>query len=67
MIQDLYNFWRQDYELVNRDIGCMLLCMASKFEMIDGDMKFHHGNAHEFAKAHGAGITYKTVYFKFNP
>nr|AHZ89398.1 pheromone-binding protein 2 [Grapholita molesta] len=54
VMQDCYNFWREDYELLNRDTGCVILCMALKFDLIDEDAKLHHKNAHEFAKTHGA-------------
>ncbi|XP_047536248.1 general odorant-binding protein 1-like [Vanessa atalanta] len=54
IIQDFFNYWREEYELVNRDMGCAIMCMASKLDLITDDMKIHHGNAHEFAKSHGA-------------
>ncbi|XP_063374913.1 general odorant-binding protein 1-like [Cydia amplana] len=54
IMQDFYNFWREDFELLNRDTGCVILCMALKFDLIDEDAKLHHKNAHEFAKTHGA-------------
>lgn len=55
VMQDFYNFWREEYDLVNIEIGCAIMCMASKFDLITEDMKLHHGNAHDFAKSHGAG------------
>lgn len=55
VIQDFYNFWKEGYELTNRQMGCAILCMSSKLELIDGEMNLHHGNAQEFAKKHGAG------------
>ncbi|XP_075981505.1 general odorant-binding protein 1-like [Anticarsia gemmatalis] len=54
IIQDFYNFWKEEYELVNKDFGCMIICMAGKLDLLSEDMKMHHGNAHAFAKAHGA-------------
>ncbi|XP_073954197.1 general odorant-binding protein 1 [Choristoneura fumiferana] len=54
VMQDFYNFWREDYELVNREMGCAIMCMASKFDLVTDEQKLHHGNAHEFAKSHGA-------------
>ncbi|KAJ0174382.1 hypothetical protein K1T71_010528 [Dendrolimus kikuchii] len=55
IIQEFVSYWREDYQLVNRDMGCMILCMASRMDLIEfGDMTLHHGNAHEFAKSHGA-------------
>ncbi|XP_045778006.1 general odorant-binding protein 1-like [Maniola jurtina] len=54
IMQDFYNYWKEDYELLNRDTGCAIMCMATKFDLISEDMSLHHKNAHEFAKTHGA-------------
>lgn len=54
IMQDMYNFWREEYELVNRDLGCMIMCMAVKLDLIGADQKMHHGKAEDFAKSHGA-------------
>ncbi|CAH2089076.1 unnamed protein product [Euphydryas editha] len=54
IMQDFLNYWREEYDLVNRDTGCVIMCMASKLDLITDDMKLHHGKAHEFAKSHGA-------------
>ncbi|KOB67877.1 Pheromone-binding protein 1 [Operophtera brumata] len=54
IMQDFFNFWREDYALVNRELGCMVICVAQRLGLMDADMKMHHGNAHEFAQKHGA-------------
>ncbi|CAD0202890.1 unnamed protein product [Chrysodeixis includens] len=54
IMQDMYNFWREEYELVNRELGCMILCMAGKLGLLGDDQKLHHVNAADFAKSHGA-------------
>nr|QNS26339.1 pheromone binding protein 1 [Pieris rapae] len=54
IMQDFMNYWREEYELLNRDLGCAIMCMASKHDLITDDLKLHHGKAHEFAKTHGA-------------
>lgn len=54
-MQDFFNFWREDYELLNRELGCMVLCMGQKLGLVDAEMNMHHGNAQEFAQNHGAG------------
>nr|WKR38878.1 pheromone binding protein 1 [Spodoptera frugiperda] len=53
IMQDMYNYWREEYQLINRDMGCMVLCMAKKLDLME-DQKMHHGKAEEFAKSHGA-------------
>ncbi|MFX0618097.1 pheromone/general odorant binding protein [Escherichia coli] len=52
--KDFQNFWSEEYQLVNRDMGCVVMCMVSKLDLIGDDNKMHHGNAQEFAKKHGA-------------
>uniref|UniRef100_A0A2A4K016 Pheromone binding protein 2 n=1 Tax=Heliothis virescens TaxID=7102 RepID=A0A2A4K016_HELVI len=54
IMQDMYNFWREEYQLVNRDLGCMIMCMTAKLDLVGDDQKMHHGKAEEFAKSHGA-------------
>nr|AXN76739.1 odorant binding protein PBP1 [Clostera restitura] len=55
IMEDFKNYWQEDYALLNRDFGCMVVCMASKLDLISEDTKLlHHGNAEEFAKSHGA-------------
>lgn len=52
---DMYNYWKEDYALLNRDFGCAIICMSKKLNLIDPEGNLHHGNAAEFAKKHGAG------------
>nr|AAP57467.1 Grp1-pheromone binding protein [Agrotis ipsilon] len=54
VITDFYNFWKEGYEFTNRQFGCAILCLSSKLELLDQDLKLHHGKAQEFAKKHGA-------------
>lgn len=61
-MQDFMNFWREEYELVNRELGCAISCIAAKLDLLTEDLRMHHDNAREFAIKHGAGksifITY---------
>ncbi|XP_041984866.1 general odorant-binding protein 1-like [Aricia agestis] len=55
IIKDIENYWREEYALLNRDFGCMVMCMAGKHDMLnDGGTGIHHDSATEFAKKHGA-------------
>nr|UVB79190.1 pheromone binding protein 1 [Heortia vitessoides] len=51
---EFYNFWKEDYQLSNRQTGCAIICLSSKLNLLDENLNLHHGNAHEFAKKHGA-------------
>uniref|UniRef100_A0A3G2YV55 OBP13 n=1 Tax=Corythucha ciliata TaxID=369451 RepID=A0A3G2YV55_CORCT len=53
IMQDFYNFWKEEYELVNKELGCAIICIASKHDLMSED-RMHHGKATEFAKKHGA-------------
>ncbi|KAL4704882.1 hypothetical protein ACJJTC_019460 [Scirpophaga incertulas] len=52
--KDFTNFWKEDYELTDRNTGCAIMCMSSKLELLDPNGKLHHGNTRDFAKTHGA-------------
>lgn len=52
---DFMNFWKDDYEVTNRDTGCAIICLSTKLELISPDGTLHHGNTLEYAKKHGAG------------
>ncbi|CAB3219685.1 unnamed protein product [Arctia plantaginis] len=54
VMQDFYNFWKEGYELKNRDMGCAILCVTAKLELLDSDLNLHRGNAQDFARKHGA-------------
>ncbi|XP_068620685.1 general odorant-binding protein 1-like [Battus philenor] len=54
IMADFMNFWREEYELVNRDLGCAISCIAGKLELLTDELTMHHDNAKEFAMKHGA-------------
>nr|AOE47732.1 odorant binding protein OBP5 [Ips acuminatus] len=54
VMQDFFNFWKEGYQITNREAGCVILCLAKKLELLDQDMNLHHGKAMEFAMKHGA-------------
>lgn len=51
---DLYNYWKEEYELLHRDVGCAIVCMSKKLNVLDAEGRLHHTNAEAFAKQHGA-------------
>nr|CAJ2313469.1 general odorant-binding protein 1-like [Metisa plana] len=51
---DMKNYWNLDYDLTNRDFGCLIVCLSKKLDLIDEEGKLHHGNAKDFAIEHGA-------------
>nr|WHU27524.1 odorant binding protein 3 [Heliconius charithonia] len=53
IMQDFMNYWREEYELLNRDTGCAIMCMAQKHDLLTED-GIHHEKVHGFTKSHGA-------------
>ncbi|KAI5637916.1 PBP/GOBP family domain-containing protein [Phthorimaea operculella] len=51
---DFINFWKDGYVVTNRATGCAIFCLSTKLDLVSPDGTLHHGNAHEFAKKHGA-------------
>nr|ALT31680.1 pheromone-binding protein 5 [Cnaphalocrocis medinalis] len=55
LIQGLVRFWREDADLGARELGCVIMCIASKQDLVIlEDYKMHHENAYNFARDHGA-------------
>ncbi|KAJ2948746.1 hypothetical protein O0L34_g8007 [Tuta absoluta] len=54
---DFVNFWKDGYEVTNRATGCAIYCLSTKLDLVSPDGSLHHGNAHEFARKHGADDT----------
>ncbi|CAG9795998.1 unnamed protein product [Diatraea saccharalis] len=57
---DFYQLWKQNYEAVSRDAGCVLHCMSLKLDLFNVDGKLEHGNTKEFVMKHGAGANAAT-------
>lgn len=55
IVLDFYHYWKRDYALLNRDMGCAIICMSQKLELLDEIGDLHHERAHDFATKHGAG------------
>nr|ADT78499.1 pheromone binding protein 5 [Ostrinia nubilalis] len=55
VISDLYHLWKEEYDQISRDAGCVIHCMSQKLELVGGDGKMHHVNIKDFALKHGAG------------
>nr|ADK66921.1 pheromone binding protein 1 [Chilo suppressalis] len=51
----LIGFWKDDFSTTSRDVGCAILCLSTKLDLIDPEGKLHHGKATEFAMQHGSG------------
>ncbi|RVE52919.1 hypothetical protein evm_002396 [Chilo suppressalis] len=54
VVNDLRHFWRLDYQLSKRAIGCAIICMATKLHFLDNRGNFIIEHAIGFTKAGGA-------------
>ncbi|KAL0820785.1 hypothetical protein ABMA28_006604 [Loxostege sticticalis] len=55
MVQSLVKFWGEGSDHEDRELGCMILCMAHKQDLLHYEQyRLHHQNAYQFAKDHGA-------------
>nr|QEI46783.1 pheromone-binding protein 2 [Galleria mellonella]UFQ90314.1 pheromone binding protein 2 [Galleria mellonella]WCC59932.1 pheromone binding protein 3 [Galleria mellonella] len=54
IITDLYHYWKQEYDMLDKDVGCVILCMSKKLNLVDTSGRLHHGSAKDFAVQHGA-------------
>lgn len=52
---DLYHYWKLNFALLNREVGCAIICMSKKLDLMSDDAKMHHLNAKDFAMKNGAG------------
>nr|ALC76549.1 pheromone binding protein 5 [Conogethes punctiferalis] len=65
MIQGLVRFWLEDSALGERELGCVIICMAEKQDLVvTEDYRMHHENAYNFAKNHGADDAMATAIVK---
>nr|WQS23350.1 odorant-binding protein 8 [Diaphania glauculalis] len=50
---DLYHLWKEEYDQVSRNAGCILNCMTKELNLFDGEGRVHHGNAKDFVLSNG--------------
>nr|ALC76551.1 pheromone binding protein 3 [Conogethes punctiferalis] len=55
ILSDMYHLWKEEYEQVSRDSGCMFSCMSKKLDILDGDGKIHHDHTKEYVLSNGGG------------
>nr|AFH02842.1 general odorant binding protein 2 [Grapholita molesta] len=48
VLDEFHNFWREDFEVVHRELGCAIICMSNKFSLLQDDARMHHDNMHDY-------------------
>nr|URZ86310.1 general odorant binding protein 2 [Grapholita funebrana] len=55
VLNEFHNFWREDFEVVHRELGCAIMCMSKKFSLLQDDARMHHENMHDYVKSFPKG------------
>nr|AVJ51939.1 odorant binding protein 2 [Depressaria falkovitshi] len=55
LMEEFKHFWREDFDVVHRELGCAIICMSGKFELMHDDAKMHHQNMHDYIKSFPKG------------
>nr|AII15785.1 general odorant-binding protein 2 [Sitotroga cerealella] len=51
IMEEFRHFWREDFEVVHRELGCAIICMSNKFSLLQEDTRIHHMNMHDYVKS----------------
>ncbi|CAH0401088.1 unnamed protein product [Chilo suppressalis] len=54
IMYEIYQLWKENYDGLSRETGCVLHCMSQKLDLFNVQGKFEHGNTKEFIMKHGA-------------
>nr|WQS23340.1 odorant-binding protein 26 [Diaphania glauculalis] len=57
MAQEFYNFWKPDYQTSDPQVGCVMICISQKHNLIASNGTMHHENAQDYVKRHGGDET----------
>nr|AXF48747.1 odorant-binding protein GOBP2 [Lobesia botrana] len=55
ILEEFQHFWREDFEVVHRELGCAIICMSNKFSLLQDDARMHHENMHDYVKGFPQG------------
>nr|AFD34181.1 general odorant binding protein 2 [Argyresthia conjugella] len=55
VMEEFHHFWREDFEVVHRELGCAIICMSNKFQLMEEDARMHHENMHDYIKSFPEG------------
>ncbi|XP_013195990.2 general odorant-binding protein 2 [Amyelois transitella] len=51
VMEEFKHFWSADFEVVDRELGCAIICMSNKFSLLQEDTRIHHVNMDEYIKS----------------
>ncbi|KAL4704876.1 hypothetical protein ACJJTC_019454 [Scirpophaga incertulas] len=51
VLEEFKHFWSEDFEVVDRELGCAIICMSNKFSLLHDDTRIHQLNMHDYVKS----------------
>nr|CAJ2313457.1 General odorant-binding protein 2 [Metisa plana] len=55
VMEEFHHFWRKDFEVVHRELGCAIICMSTKLSLLNEDTRMHHENMDDYVKSFPEG------------
>nr|AKF16202.1 general odorant binding protein 2 precursor [Conopomorpha sinensis]QGN03652.1 putative odorant binding protein 22 [Conopomorpha sinensis] len=55
ILEEFQHFWREDFEVVHRELGCAIMCMSNRLTLMHDDARMHHANMHDYVKSFPQG------------
>ncbi|XP_028175120.1 pheromone-binding protein-like [Ostrinia furnacalis] len=57
ILTDLLNYWKEDYEFTNKDIGCAVICVHQKLHLLDTTGGLDPPHTQAFVQAAGGDVS----------
>nr|AHZ63796.1 odorant-binding protein 3 [Grapholita molesta] len=51
IMEEWHHVWDDNFEIVHREIGCVLICMSHKFSLLQDDHRMHHNSMHDYIRS----------------
>ncbi|XP_061728674.1 general odorant-binding protein 2-like [Cydia pomonella] len=55
IMQEWHHIWDDDFEVVQREIGCAIICMSHKFSLLQDDNRMHHESMFDYIRSFDNG------------
>nr|URZ86311.1 general odorant binding protein 3 [Grapholita funebrana] len=51
IMEEWHHIWDDNFEIIHREIGCVIICMSKKFTLLQDDNRMHHDSMHDYIKS----------------
>lgn len=55
-MDSFHKFWSEEFDVVQREVGCAIICMSNKFQLMHDDANMHHANMTEYIQSFPDGM-----------